>query len=205
MSGAYPPSPWQLRGHLHSSVFLVPLTDVPVDLPPGWRPLRLGRLGVVGTAWVSYRPGGVLAYDELISTLLLRRGWRVLPSITHIWVDSQASRDGGRELWGIPKQLGKLAFAGRTFLAQDDDGPIATGTSAPGIALPWRGPFGFSVVQRLAGQAKLAPVRVRARVGFSRATFAADPDGPLAFLAGRRALLSFSVTHFRMIFGRRRR
>jgi hypothetical protein len=39
-------------------------------------------------------------------------------------------------------------------------------------------------------------------VGLSRSTFAADPSGPLAFLAGRRAFLSFSVIDFRMIFGR---
>ena len=34
----YPPEPWDLRGQLHSSAFLVPLADVPVDLPPGCRP-----------------------------------------------------------------------------------------------------------------------------------------------------------------------
>ncbi len=198
MSAAYPAPPWRLRGDLHTSVFLVPLAGVPVDLPPGWRPLRLGRFGLVGTAWVSYRPGGVLVYDELMSTLLVRRGWRVLPTITHIWVDSPASRDGGRELWGIPKQLAEFG----SFLATINDGPLAAGSVRPRITLPWRLPFGFSVVQRLAGSAKVTPVRLRARVGLSRSTFAADPGGPLAFLAGRRALLSFSVFDFRMIFGR---
>lgn len=160
--------------------------------------MRLGRFGLVGTAWVSYRPGGVLVYDELMSTLLVRRGWRVLPTITHIWVDSPASRDGGRELWGIPKQLAEFG----PFLATINDGPLAAGSVRPRITLPWRLPFGFSVVQRLAGSAKVTPVRLRARVGLSRSTFAADPGGPLAFLAGRRALLSFSVFDFRMIFGR---
>lgn len=198
MSEAYPPEPWLLRGDLHASVFLVPLADLPVDLPPGWRPLRLGRFGVVGTAWVTYQPDGVLAYDELMSTLLVRRGWRVLPTITHIWVDSAASRDGGRELWGIPKQL---AYFG-ALLATTDEGPIAVGSVTLRVTLPWRLPFGFAVVQRWAGSAKVTPVRVRARVGSSRATFAADPGGPLAFLARRRVLLSCSMTDFRMMFGR---
>ena len=198
MSESYPPEPWLLRGDLHTSVFLVPLADVPVDLPPGWRAVRLGRFGVVATAWATYRPGGVLAYDELMSTLLVRRGWRVLPTVTHIWVDSPASRDGGRELWGIPKQLAKFG----SFLAATDDGPIATGTVAPLVTLPWRLPGGFAVVQRLAGSAKVTPVRFRARLGLSRSTFTADSGGPLAFLAGRRALVSFAVLDFRMIFGR---
>lgn len=198
MNEPYPPEPWRLRGDLHASVFVVPVADVPVDLPPGWRPLRLGRFGVVGTAWVTYRPGGVLVYDELMSTLLVRRGWRVLPTITHIWVDSAASRDGGRELWAIPKQLAKFG----TLLATTDEGPIAAGSATPLVTLRRRLPFGFAVVQGLAGAATVTPVRLRARLGVSRATFVADPDGPLAFLAGRRALLSFSMTDFRMIFGR---
>jgi hypothetical protein len=122
----------------------------------------------------------------------------VLPTITHIWVDSAASRDGGRELWGIPKQLAKFG----ALLATTDEGPIAAGSVTPLVSLPWRLPGGFAVVQRLAGSAKVTPVRFRARIGLSRATFAADPGGPLAFLAGRRALLSFSVIDFRMIFGR---
>jgi Acetoacetate decarboxylase (ADC) len=198
VSEAYPPEPWRLRGDLHASVFAVPLASVRVDLPPGWRPLRWGRFGVVGTAWVSYQPGGVLAYQELMSTLLVRRGWRVLPTITHTWVDSPASRAGGRELWGIPKEL--AAFG--AFRASADDGPIAAGSVRLRVSLPWRLPFGFSVVQRWAGSAKVTPVRVRARVGLSRATFSADPGGPLAFLARRRPLLSCSMTDFRMIFGR---
>jgi Acetoacetate decarboxylase (ADC) len=198
VSEAYPPEPWLLRGDAHSSVFLVPLAEVPVDVAPGWRPVRLGRFGVVATAWVSYRPDGVLAYDELMSMLLVRRGWRVLPTITHIWVDSPASGDGGRQLWGIPKQLAKFG----PFVAAAADGPIATGAVAALVTLPWRLPGRFAVVQRLAGSAKVTPVRFRARVGLSRSTLTAEPAGPLAFLAGRKALVSFSVLDFQMIFGR---
>jgi Acetoacetate decarboxylase (ADC) len=194
-----PPEPWRLRGDLHTSLFLVPLADVPVELPPGWRPLRLGRFGLVGTAWVTFRPGGVLTYAELMSTLLVRRGLRVLPTVTHIWVDSPVSRDGGRELWGIPKQLAKFG----SLVATTDDGPIAAGAVMPFAALPWRLPVRFAVVQPLAGAATVSPVRIRGWLKICRATFAADPNGPLGFLAGRRALLSFSATDFRMIFGRR--
>ncbi|PZS15542.1 MAG: acetoacetate decarboxylase [Pseudonocardiales bacterium] len=201
MTGAYPPEPWRLRGHLHTSIFLVRIDDVPVEVPPGWRPMRLGRYGVVGTAWVSYLPGGVLAYDELMSTLLVRRGARLLPTITHIWVDSAASRDGGRALWAIPKQLATFARGGGTFLASDDHGTIAAGAVVPRVSMPGLVPFSFHVVQRLGGSAKVTPVRARARVGLSRATFDADPNGPLAFLAQRHPVLSFSLRDFRMTFG----
>lgn len=205
---AYPPEPWALRGQLHTSVFLVPLAQVPVDLPPGCRPVRLGRYGVVGTAWVAYEPGGVLSYNELMSTLLVRRGARLMPTITHIWVDSEASRDGGRQLWGIPKELARFTFAGDSYAATDDSGagsaaPIAAGTVRPLAWLPGRWPVRFRVAQVLAHAAKITPVRCRARLGLSRARFDAAPDGPLAFLAGRRPLLSLSVGGFDMQFGDR--
>lgn len=203
MTTAYPPEPWRLRGQLHACVFLLPLIDVPVDLPPGCRPVRLGRLGVVATAWVVYQPGGVLAYHELMSTLLVRRGWRLLPTITHIWVDSVASRDGGRALWGIPKQLATFAFSWSRFACSDDEGPIAAGTASPWLALPGRLPACLHLVQSFAGAAKITPVRARARMALSRATFDADPTGPLAFLAGRRPLLSVALRDFRMTFGPR--
>lgn len=199
---SYPDEPWDLRGQLHASAFLVPLADVPVDLPPRCRPVRLGRFGVVGTAWVSYEPGGVLSYREVMATLLVRRGWRVLPTIVRIWVDSEQSRDGGRALWGIPKDLASFDFDGDRRSARDEKGPIAEGRVRPLLRLPGRWPASFSVVQWLGGAAKVSPVRSRAAVSIDRAVLDADPNGPLGFLAGHRALLSFSLRDFRMSFGR---
>ena len=199
----YPPEPWDLRGQLHASVFVLPVGDVPAELPPGYRPVRLGRFGIVGTAWVSYEPGGVLSYRELMATLLVRRGLRIRPTIVRIWVDSEASRDGGRALWGIPKELARFELDGDRFAARADEGPLAAGRIRPRLRLPGRLPVRFSVVQRLDGAAKVSPVRTRATVVLARATFAADPAGPLGFLAGRRPLASFSLADFRMRFGRR--
>jgi hypothetical protein len=197
----YPPEPWDLRGQLYGSVFGVPLADVPVHLPPGCRPVRIGRYGVVGAVWVDYEPGGVLSYRELMTTLLVRRGWRLLPTITHIWVDSEPSRAGGRALWGIPKELASFEFAAGRFAARDEKGALAVGTSRRRLSLPGRLPVRFAVVQELARRAKVSPVRSRARVELAAASFTADPAGPLAFLAGRRPLASFALRDFRMRFG----
>jgi hypothetical protein len=197
----YPPEPWALQGQLHGSLFLVQINDIPVDLPPGCRPIRIGDRGIVGAVWVSYEPGGVLSYSELMTTLLVRRGWRLLPTITHIWVDSVASRDGGRALWGIPKGLASFVFDGGDHSARDDEGPLATGTTRPWIRLPGRWPVRFGLVQWLDGRAKVSDVRSVSSVSLARASFEADPSGPLAFLAGRRPLLSFSLGDFRMSFG----
>ena len=151
--------------------------------------------------FVGDEPGGVLTYRELMTTLLVRRGWRLLPTITHIWVDSVASRDGGRALWGIPKELAEFTFARTNRSARDDEGPLATGTVRTRRRLPGRFPVRFKIVQRLDGQTKISSVRSTARLSVDRARFEADPSGPLAFLSGRRPRLSFSLGEFRMSFG----
>jgi hypothetical protein len=204
----YPPEPWDLRGRLHASAFLVPADDVKVDLPPGCELVRLrGRL-VVGAVWVDYEPGGVLSYRELMTTVLVRRGLRVLPTITHIWVDSEISRDGGRALWGIPKDLAEFEFdgpraGGTHFAARDDAGPLARGWVQQTRRLPGRLPVRFKIVQRSHGRAKVSPVRSTAAVALAKGSFEADPSGPLAFLSGRTPIASFVLRDFRMSFGRR--
>ncbi len=203
---SYPPSPWSLRGRMHVSVWAVPVAGLPA-LPPelagAVRPLRLGRRGLVGTAWVDYRPGGDLSYRELLCAVLTRAGWRPRVTITHIWVDSVASRDGGRALWGIPKDLAELTLppAAGTARASSAEGPIAWATLPRGDGRPPRLPAVFRVAQALAGRACTTPIRSTARYAPARVTWTVAPDGPLRFLAGRRPLLSFVAGDFRMRFG----
>ncbi|MBA8815369.1 acetoacetate decarboxylase [Microbacterium halimionae] len=100
----YPPEPWHLGGSLLVSVFRVPAAELPaIEIPGGRRPLRLGGEVLVGTAFANYVPGGVLQYNELLVSVPSVFPPRV--TVPQIWVDSEASRAGGRELWGIPKQL----------------------------------------------------------------------------------------------------
>ncbi|MGI8677681.1 MAG: acetoacetate decarboxylase family protein [Jatrophihabitans sp.] len=198
----YPPEPWDLRGQLHASAFLVPSTDVPAEFPPGCRPVRIGKRCIVGTAWVEYEPGGVLDYRELMATVLVRRGWRLMPTIARIWVDSERSRDGGRALWGIPKELASFEFDDGRLVVWDDSGGIATGTVRRRVTLPRRWPVAFSLVQWLDGAAKISPVHSTASLALSSTTFDPDPAGPLGFLVGRRPWVSFSLCDFRMSFGR---
>lgn len=203
---SYPPSPWSLRGRMHVSVWAVPLADVPA-LPPSLsgavRVLRLFGRAFVGTAWVDYQPGGDMSYHELLSAVLTRAGWRPRVTITHIWVDSVASRDGGRALWGIPKDLAAFAgsFGEGAASASTADGPIASAVLPPGNGIAPRLPVGFRVVQDLAGRPVTTPVRSTARYGPARVVWTVAPDGPLRFLAGRRPLLSFVAAGFRMRFG----
>ncbi|MEV0129792.1 acetoacetate decarboxylase family protein [Dactylosporangium sp. NPDC050688] len=149
-SMSYPPPPWSLRGRMHVSVWAVPVADLPalpLELAGAVRVLRLGRRGLVGTAWVDYRPGGDLSYRELLCAVLTRAGWRPRVTITHIWVDSVASRDGGRALWGIPKDLADLTLPAGP--ATDAVAGSAAGPATDAVA----GSAGGSATDAVAGSA----------------------------------------------------
>ena len=85
----YPPAPWGLQGQGWLSLFRVRSAGPRPD----------GRY-VAG--FVSYEPDSPLTYAELLVARVLDRRQ---VEITDIWVDSVASRDGGRALWAIPKEL----------------------------------------------------------------------------------------------------
>lgn len=200
----YPPEPWHLRGSMHLSLWQLPAAELPaapVD------PVLIGGRGLVGTTWVDYGPGSVLEYHELLSAVLVRHDGRLRVHITDIWVDSAASLRGGRELWGIPKESARFRFRGS---AGDVGSSRAAGFAADGIAsagftrnaaLPGRIPFGYEIVQELAGRLLPSPVRGTTSADWCAAAWRFEPGGPLARLAGREPVASLALRDFRMDFG----
>lgn len=202
---AYPPEPWHLKGQLLMSIWTAPYAPPPDEPPPGTRPIVVGGRCLTACAWLRYERGGVLEYDEVLSGVLVRTGRRrPMVWITHIWVDSPVSRDGGRELWGLPKQL--AAFdphdGDRYGATQQPDGPaIATARLGRLVGLPGRWPISYHVVQSLDGSAKASAVRFRGRVELLRGRWVFAQDGPLAHLARRRPVVSLGLRDFDLIFG----
>jgi hypothetical protein len=133
----------------------------------------------------------------LLAALLTHERGRPRVTITEIWVDSVASRDGGRELWGIPKDLAELEVSPVTARAVG----IASANFGRGVRLPGRWPTAMRLAQALNGEVRRTPVRGRAAMRTGKATWHVDPAGPLGYLSGRRPLLTVTLADFRMRFG----
>ncbi|MBK1788241.1 acetoacetate decarboxylase family protein [Prauserella cavernicola] len=199
----YPPQPWNLAGNAYLSVWSVPRSGLP-RVPATVRPLTIGGNAVVFTAWIDYQPPGQLAYHELLSTVAVRNGPRATGSITEIWVDSEISLAGGRELWAIPKDLATLEFAyGRGFTASASAGDdwIATAAFSPRPGPPVRLPANFAIAQSADGRPLVSDVRSKGKPHAAAASWNINPGGPLGYLAGRRPLLSAHLGDFRIRFG----
>lgn len=197
---AYPAEPWDLHGHAYVGAWLLPRSLVPAPHSPSTRPVTLFGRGIVGAAFFVYEQPSPLTYNEIMATVLVRQGWRLRVSITHIWVDSPASRDGGRELWAIPKDLADFEVAAHTSY-------VATGIGSLALRrvrrLPRQLPSGFRIAQDQAGSLLVSPVTGRMRLGVASGRWSFAADGPLAFLAGRKPLVTLAASPFRLLFGRR--
>ncbi|ROR89832.1 acetoacetate decarboxylase family protein [Nocardioides aurantiacus] len=194
----YPPSPWTLHGQLWLSLFRV---------RRGADPQHPDRpAGLYGVALVSYEDPSPLVYREL----LCARPLGADVGITDIWVDSPASRAGGRDLWAIPKELASFRRTTRgraerhaTWEIGDEAATWASiEVTDAGPRTP-RVPFAFRTRQvRDDGSVVVTPVRGTARLGRSTARWTAYDEGPLAWLAGERPLVTLRATDFAMEFGR---
>lgn len=208
MSG-YPPEPWTLAGDGQVTAWRVGRDRLP-PLPAGTAPLALGGTALAVTAFVDYAPSGLLSYRELLAAVLVRHGRGPALTITDIWVDSEPSREGGRALWGIPKELAAFpagAVAGGPVSATVDGRPVAEATytarRAPAVPLPL--PLVGRVVQTLAGETVATRVRASGRVRPATATWTLPGDGPLGWLAGARPVAHVLAEGFSLTFGPRLR
>lgn len=197
---AYPAEPWDLHGHALVGVFLLPKGTAPPPHHAGTPRIRLFGRTIVAAAFFRYDEPSPLTYDEIMATQLVREGLRPRVSITHIWVDSPASRDGGRDLWAIPKELAE-------FERETDRSYVARTIGRLRVSrlrmLPFRLPVAFRLAQDRDGALVVSPVRGRVRLGLVRGSWTFDRDGALGFLAGRRPILTLAIRPFHLIFGHR--
>ena len=199
----YPPAPWNMHGQLWLSLFRVREGDHPEREP-----------GVYGAALVAYEQPSPLTYSELLVARPVKAAGGRRVNITDIWVDAADSRDGGRDLWAIPKGLCDFERQGtgdrvqRTSWSTTLDGvPIATARFTDISRNAPRAPFKGSTWQERradepgADREVVAALKGSAKALPCRGSWDFNEAGPLAWLAGKRPLASFRMADFQMSFG----
>jgi hypothetical protein len=203
----YPPEPWHLGGQLLISAFRVPVADLPAGfldaVPAAHRPVIIGGRLPVLAAFAHYRPGGVLVYEELLVDFPVSARGAPRFTIPRIWVTSEASLHGGRELWGIPKEPADIERDGTRTSAAIGGREIALLDAHVGRRL-WPGTPGIplATAQRLDGRTFVARNTVFAAVRALGATWRFTHDGPLGFLDDRKPVLSVALDDAAIVFGR---
>lgn len=109
----YPSPPWILRGYGLQTVQQVECDRLRPLLPSSLEMVSLLPGYTAGGLFVAcYGYGSTLEYNELIVVGgLVRYGSTVGAWISHIYVDNPDSVAGGREIWGLPKELAEFSWS----------------------------------------------------------------------------------------------
>jgi acetoacetate decarboxylase len=108
----YPQAPWALQGYSIQSLQPVDIEQVRPLIPAELEIVSVLPGKTLGGVYVaSYGAGSTLLYNELIVVGALTRYANQVGSwVTHIYVDNPDSVAGGREIWGLPKQLAQFTW-----------------------------------------------------------------------------------------------
>lgn len=208
----YPPAPWALQGQLYCSVWWVHGHQCALPVDAELVPIQVAGRVCVAAAFVDYQPGSVLAYRELLAGVMVRHTASGLTGlkVDHIWVDDARSVRGGRELWGVPKELGRFEFdphapgGGFSAKAWDERGALLlSGRFTSGLGLPGgaRTRLPLSGLNRLRGEVHVSMGTFDTSPRLVRAHIEVPPDSPLATLgiSGRRPRVSMNLRDFRIL------
>ena len=108
----YPQAPWTLQGHAIQTLHLVNIDQVRPLIPLELEIISVWPGKTLASVYLSnYGSGSVLEYSELIVVPALINYQRKIGAwISHIYVDNADSVAGGREIWGLPKELAKFTW-----------------------------------------------------------------------------------------------
>lgn len=109
---ACPPPPWTLKGYGLQTLHLLHVEQVQSYLPPELTIVQVLPGLTIGMVYAaSYSAASVMPYNELIvANAIVAYQGKVGAWISHIYVDNPDSVQGGREIWGLPKEMADFTW-----------------------------------------------------------------------------------------------
>lgn len=119
----YPPAPWHLQGKALVNLYLVSVDVARLLIPSELTIIPILPGKTIGGVYVaSYQAGSILEYNELIVVpALVRYQHHIGFWISHIYVDHQDSMRGGREIWGLPKEIAQFSWKNTEVLVTQNN------------------------------------------------------------------------------------
>jgi len=144
---SYPATPWTLCGKAIASLHLVNINLVRSLIPSEFQIFSVWPGKTLAAVYVSqYGQGSVLEYSELIVIpAVVSYQNKIGAWVSHIYVDNLDSVAGGREIWGLPKELADFTWENdKRLTVRQGDRSLCTLNYKP-QNLAWRQGFtGYS-------------------------------------------------------------
>ena len=109
---AYPRTPWTLQGYALGTLQLVDTERIRLFIPPEFEIVSVLPGKTVGGIYLAnYGAGSVLEYSELIVVPgAVSYSGKIGGWVSHIYVNNSDSVAGGRQIWGLPKELAEFTW-----------------------------------------------------------------------------------------------
>lgn len=136
---SYPQAPWTLKGFAYQTLHLIDITAASPFIPPELAIVAAAPGKTLGGVYLAqYEDGSSLTYNELIVVAgVVRRQQTIGAWVSHIYVDNPDSVAGGREIWGMPKELATFDWqmGGRQVVVHQDDRVLCSLSSSWRVSL----------------------------------------------------------------------
>jgi hypothetical protein len=194
----YPLAPWKLEGCAFQTLQLMDshlvrspqansssagtsersLVPAELEIIEVWPGKTLGSVYLA-----TYGSGSTLEYHELIvASALVRYAGKWGFWVSHIYVDHPDSLAGGREIWGLPKELAEFDWPkeknGSILVHQGDRQLCCLSHDWQSWMLPQK--LSGAVFSGLNTELLWFKAEVKAQIGFTRAQLTVPPESPFA-------------------------
>ncbi|HCF26945.1 MAG TPA: acetoacetate decarboxylase [Cyanobacteria bacterium UBA11049] len=188
----YPQSPWTLQGYAFQTLHLLDIDRVRSLIPPELNIISVFPGKTLGGVYLSYYgQGSVLEYSELIVIAAVLNykgkfgGW-----VSHIYVDNSDSVAGGREIWGLPKEMADFTWEhdNRVTVRQGNRTLCSLGYNRQSFG--WRQWIGASSFSSMESNLLLFPAEAEFSLGLVGSKLEIPSESPFASLNIGQPLLT---------------
>ncbi len=200
----YPPAPWNLQGYAISTLNFVEIEKTRFFIPRELQIISVLPGKTLGTIYLaSYETGSTLKYHELIVAPALVRYQGIIGSwITHIYVDNEDSVAGGREIWGLPKEIAEFTWRKKQVIVYQNNQKLCElhwKKSLFNLATWWRQSIKGKFFSVLNSELLLFEGQFKFKIQSAKANLTLPPESPFSGLQLGQPLFCVSCQQLQLL------
>ncbi|MBD2340099.1 acetoacetate decarboxylase family protein [Calothrix sp. FACHB-156] len=179
---SYPQAPWILQGNAVQTLHLVNVEQVRSLVPSELEIISVWPGKTVASVYLSYYgSNSVLEYSELIVVpAVVSYQGKIGGWVSHIYVDHVDSVAGGREIWGLPKQLADFEWqAEKSVTVRQGNRKLCT-LNYTQQSLAWRQSLGASGFSAMGADLLVFSAEFESRLGLISSQLEVPRESPFA-------------------------
>jgi hypothetical protein len=201
----YPPAPWTLQGYGLQTLQLIDINTARSLVPSELEIVSLLPGKTLGGIYLSsYQSGSFLEYNELIVVAAYVRYQNRLGAwISHIYVDNFTSVAGGREIWGLPKEMAEFTWTAQGVTVTQNGKTLCklTHKKSP-LKTWWRQKISGRAFGKKDNHFLYFQSDFQSSIGLSKAKLDIAPDSPFVGLGLNKPLLTLNLPDLHLIAGK---